>query len=89
MDQAGGKTGVVEAPEHYRAGDAYETIRVIEAWGLGYHLGNVIKYVSRWERKGGLEDLKKARWYLTREIERQEKSSRHEDKIRGRTTPVW
>ena len=45
------------------------TIRVIEAWQLGFHLGNVVKYVTRADHKGSLvEDLKKARWYLNREI---------------------
>jgi hypothetical protein len=60
----------INAPSHYRAGDPYEAIRVIEAWELGYHLGNVIKYISRAGRKtlDPLEDLKKARWYLDREI---------------------
>jgi hypothetical protein len=59
----------VNAPRHYRAGDTYETIRVIEAWGLGYNLGNAVKYISRAGSKGNLvEDLEKARWYLDREI---------------------
>jgi hypothetical protein len=53
----------------------YETIRVIEAWQLRFHLGNVIKYISRAGKKRGtsyLSDLKKARWYLDREIQRTE-----------------
>lgn len=37
--------------------------------GIGYMEGNVIKYVSRWRRKGGVEDLKKARHYLDLLIE--------------------
>jgi len=36
---------------------------------LGYLEGNVVKYVSRWKDKGGLEDLKKAQHYLTKLIE--------------------
>lgn len=59
---------MVNQPPHYRAGDTYETIRVIEAWNLGFNLGNAVKYISRWQSKGGVEDLKKARWYLDREI---------------------
>jgi hypothetical protein len=59
---------LVNQPPHYRAGDTYETIRVIEAWNLGFNLGNAVKYISRWQSKGGVEDLKKARWYLDREI---------------------
>lgn len=62
-------------PQHYLPGDAYEPIRVIEAWGLGFCLGNVVKYISRWEMKGGVEDLKKARWYLDRFIANKEKQS--------------
>jgi hypothetical protein len=46
-----------------------ETIDFIEAKGLGYNLGNVVKYVARAGHKGDLrEDLLKARWYLEREI---------------------
>jgi hypothetical protein len=57
-------------PNHYRPGDTYETINVIEAWGLGFNLGNAVKYISRAGRKvSTLEDLKKSRWYLDREIE--------------------
>lgn len=64
----------VHGPQHYKAGDVYETIRVIEAWGLNYHLGNTVKYISRAGKKGDLiEDLEKARWYLDREIERLKK----------------
>ena len=40
---------------------------------IGYLEGNVIKYVSRWRDKGGVDDLKKAQHYLTKLIETQEK----------------
>ena len=51
-------------------GGKYEVIDVIEDWGLGFHLGNVVKYVARAEHKNdAIEDLKKARWYLDRYIE--------------------
>lgn len=64
----------VHKPQHYKAGDVYETIRVIEAWGLNYHLGNTVKYISRAGKKGDIvEDLEKARWYLDREIDRLKK----------------
>ncbi len=61
---------VVEHPEHYGGADnPYEAIKVIEAWELGFHLGNVVKYLSRAGKKGdALDDLKKARWYLDRHI---------------------
>ena len=58
----------VNHPPHYKTGGV-ETIDFIEAKELGYHLGNVIKYVSRAKHKGNeLEDLKKAQWYLERAI---------------------
>lgn len=60
----------VNHPDHYKVG-GIETIDFIEAKKLNYHLGNVVKYVARADHKGKrLEDLKKARWYLDREIER-------------------
>ena len=55
----------IDHPTHYGGDVAYEAIKVIEAWGLGFCLGNTIKYIARADRKGAfLEDLKKARWYL-------------------------
>ena len=64
----------VNSPAHYKDG-GIETIDFIEAKRLGYSLGNVIKYVSRAGKKGDrLEDLKKAQWYLAREIEHEKKS---------------
>jgi hypothetical protein len=58
----------VNSPKHYTTG-GIETIDYIEAKSLNYNLGNVVKYVSRSDYKGSkLEDLKKARWYLCREI---------------------
>lgn len=51
----------------------YEAIKVIEAWELGFALGNVLKYISRAGKKGdALEDLDKAVWYLQHEIKRRE-----------------
>lgn len=72
----------VNHPNHYNKG-GIEAIDVIEAWGLGFCLGNTVKYISRAGEKAEagmtieektLEDLKKAAWYLDREIERLEKS---------------
>jgi hypothetical protein len=58
----------VNSPPHYKVG-GIETIDYIEAKSLNYNLGNVVKYVSRSDYKGSkIEDLKKARWYLCREI---------------------
>ena len=62
------KADPVNHPAHYKVG-GIETIDFIEAKKLGYNLGNVIKYLTRADHKGNkLEDLRKAQWYLTREI---------------------
>lgn len=60
----------VNHPAHYGGEeDPYEAIKVIEAWKLGFCLGNTVKYISRAGKKDDiLQDLKKARWYLDREI---------------------
>lgn len=64
----------IDHPAHYGgADDPYEAIKVIEAWGLGFNLGNLVKYVSRAGKKGdALEDLRKAAFYLAREIQNRE-----------------
>ena len=62
------KPDAVNHPAHYKVG-GIETIDFIEAKKLGYNLGNVVKYLTRADHKGNkLEDLRKAQWYLTREI---------------------
>jgi hypothetical protein len=69
----------IQHPEHYGGADnPYEAIKVIEAWGLGFSLGNTAKYISRAGRKDKtktVEDLKKARWYLDREIKKLENAN--------------
>lgn len=65
-----GSTDPVNHPSHY-TWSSIEPIDAIEAWQLPYHLGNVVKYVSRAGHKDKsktLEDLKKANWYLSRYI---------------------
>ena len=58
----------VSHPSHYTYGKI-ETIDYIEDKGLGFNLGNVVKYVSRAGHKDDIiQDLEKARWYLDREI---------------------
>jgi hypothetical protein len=58
----------VNHPSHYKTG-GIETIDFIEAKKLDYHLGNVVKYITRSDLKGNkLEDLQKAQWYLNRAI---------------------
>lgn len=63
-------SAAVNHPAHYGGADnPYEAIKVIEAWGLGFNLGNTAKYIARAERKAApIEDLEKAAWYLSREI---------------------
>ena len=64
------KNEMVDHPTHYGGEyNPYEAIKVIEAWKLGFNLGNTIKYVSRAGNKVDmLEDLEKASWYINREI---------------------
>ncbi|MCA9102611.1 MAG: DUF3310 domain-containing protein [Planctomycetales bacterium] len=63
----------IDHPPHYTFGEI-EVIDAIEDWRLGFHLGNVVKYVARSAHKGDqLADLRKARWYLEREIARLER----------------
>ena len=63
----------VNHPGHYGGSEnVYEAIKVIEAWELGFHLGNTVKYISRAGKKETdkeLQDLRKAAWYLQRHIE--------------------
>lgn len=66
------KTNMVNHPSHYQHG--IEPIDYIESHDLNFNLGNVIKYVSRAPFKGTeLEDLKKAKWYLEREIKKHDR----------------
>jgi hypothetical protein len=60
----------INHPRHYGGDTTYETIKVIEAWGLNFRLGNCVKYISRAGAKGNKrQDLEKALWYLQREID--------------------
>jgi hypothetical protein len=64
-----GEKNAVNHPDHYQSNSGIEVIDVIEAFSLSFALGNVIKYVLRSRNKGKLiQDLKKAKWYLEREI---------------------
>ncbi len=65
----------VNHPNHYNIG-GIEVIDFIESWNLGFSLGNAIKYIARAPYKNNeLEDLKKAKWYINREIEKLEKNT--------------
>lgn len=66
------KKEMINHPSHYTQG--IETIDYIESHRMDFNIGNVIKYVTRAKHKGTeLQDLKKALWYLDREIKRLEK----------------
>ena len=74
---------MVNRPLHYGGADnPYEAIKVIEAWEADFNIGTTLRYLCRCGKKtiGGsaeemrLEDLKKARWYLDREIQNIKKS---------------
>lgn len=66
---------IINHPEHYKTENGLEAIDVIEAFteglqgGEATNTGNILKYMCRWKKKNGLEDLKKAQWYLNRLID--------------------
>lgn len=77
-DAQNGKPSAVDHPPHYGAASGYEAIDVIEAWELGFCLGNAVKYIARAGKKPGADivtDLSKSIWYIRREIARREKQS--------------
>lgn len=73
------KSEAVNHPNHYQSETGLETIDIIEAVTFdlkgveAFDIGNVIKYISRFTKKNGLEDLKKAAWYLDHAIKHIEK----------------
>ena len=76
---------MVNHPPHYLAKSGMEVINVIESYTDGLvgieatDTGNVIKYICRWKDKNGLEDLKKAKWYLEHLIKHVEKTNSKEN----------
>jgi hypothetical protein len=61
----------INHPSHYHKDSGVEVIDAIEAWKLGFSLGNAVKYIARAGHKDAaahVQDLKKARWYLDRAI---------------------
>ena len=76
---------LISHPDHYQSETGLETIDVIEAFTFDLNgceaicTGNILKYICRWKKKNGLQDLKKAQWYLDRlinHIEKLEKESK-------------
>ena len=72
---------MVSHPKHYQSKTGLEVIDVIEAFTFDLNgieaidTGNIIKYICRWKKKNGLEDLKKAEWYLNHLINHIEKEN--------------
>lgn len=64
------KDTMVSHPAHYQSETGLEVIDVIEAFTVDLNgieatdTGNVLKYMCRWKKKNGVQDLEKARWYL-------------------------
>lgn len=74
------KVDMVNHPSHYMSGKI-EVIRIMEDQLTdeeyrGYIKGQVIKYITRERHKNGLEDLKKAAWYLNRLIQKMEREAK-------------
>lgn len=75
---------IINHPEHYKTENGLEAIDVIEAFteglqgGEATNTGNILKYMCRWKKKNGLEDLKKAQWYLNRLIDLVEHKQKEE-----------
>ena len=73
------KEDIINHPKHYKLGNGIETIDIIqsatsEIKGIeAVCVGNILKYVCRYSKKNGLEDLKKAQWYLNHLIKKMEK----------------
>lgn len=72
---------MVSHPSHYQSKSGLEVIDVVEAFTDGLEgieacdTGNIIKYMCRWKQKNGIQDLKKARWYLEHLINHMEKEN--------------
>jgi hypothetical protein len=62
----------INHPSHYNQGNI-EVIDIIDDWNLDFCEGNVVKYISRWRNKNGIEDLKKARHFIDLLIELENK----------------
>lgn len=72
---------MVTHPDHYQSETGLEVIDVVEAFTSNLtgieatDTGNIIKYICRWKKKNGLQDLNKAKWYLEHLIKHVEKEN--------------
>ena len=80
IDEDKPKKELINHPKHYGGkGNKYEAIKVIEAWDLGFCLGNTVKYISRAGKKDDIiQELEKALWYLKREIKTLKKNGQED-----------
>jgi len=62
-------------PDYYKGENNLQPIHLIDALGLGFYEGNIVKYVCRHTRKNGLEDLIKAQFYLNRLVDIEQKKA--------------
>lgn len=65
----------VNHPAHYGGDTTYETVKVLGAWLTpeefeGALVFNAVKYLSRWRKKGGKQDVEKAQWYVNKLLEK-------------------
>lgn len=78
---------MVSHPSHYQSETGLEVIDVIEAFTFdlkgieAVDTANVIKYICRWKNKNGLQDLKKAAWYLDNLINHVEKLKKENKEV--------
>lgn len=75
---SGAEALIVQIGGHHYKKLSIQPVEYIHANSISYFEGNVIKYVTRWRDKGGLEDLEKARHYLDLLIEFETKNARNE-----------
>lgn len=84
----------VNHPSHYQTKSGLETIQVIEAFTDGLEgieavcTANAIKYICRWKKKNGLQDLKKAQWYLNKLIKHVEKSAEDAERVKTEAVKI-
>ena len=92
------KDKMVSHPSHYQSETGLEVIDVIEAFTFDLKgieatdTGNVLKYMCRWKNKNGLQDLEKAKWYLTHLIEhvrKLEEENKSNNMMFGQLTNIY
>lgn len=65
----------VNSPKHYVGKDGMEVIDVIDAFDLDLYQGSIVQYIIRYKHKNGIEDVRKAYWYIERLLSRLEKQN--------------